>query len=185
MEFGITPYLSRIERIILILALFVLISTFTARTVFAGLSRTEALQIVIDDVVGEEDEDIVDIWSDPVQISCGTEFKPVIGETVDSPSTGITWFFFVDYGPQANWAHPCRYVYVDIVTSVYTSYYRSCWYKATSTVDPIDAFLKLRLKEHGMIIIFLRMKNNLDPAVMIRTYGQFCLTADEMSIIIT
>ncbi len=28
------------------------------------------------------------------------------------------WFFFIDDAPQANWEHPCRYVFVDTATGV-------------------------------------------------------------------
>jgi len=32
------------------------------------------------------------------------------------PKFSRAWFFFVDDMPEANWEHPCRYVFVDVKT---------------------------------------------------------------------
>ncbi|MDP8240764.1 MAG: FlgD immunoglobulin-like domain containing protein [Candidatus Hatepunaea meridiana] len=108
----------------------------------AEVTRTEALQIVMNDVVGEDDEDVVDVWSDPNEILSNTDFLISTGGTVTSPEI-ISWFFFVDYWPQSNWGHLCKYVFVKKATGSYCSYERGCWYDPTTSVDPEDCILEV------------------------------------------
>lgn len=51
------------------------------------------------------------------------------------------WFFFVDDLPEANWEHPCRYIFIDSETSKYQVN------KAKTPPNEIDVMRKLFPKE--------------------------------------
>lgn len=56
----------------------------------------------------------VDIWASKEKLARNTNLEYI--ELV-SPDTE-TWLFFVDECPQANWGHPCQYIFVDMDGSV-------------------------------------------------------------------
>ena len=60
----------------------------------------------------------INVFVDPNIHAAGTETENWQGTIRVSPVD--EWFFFIDDMPNANWEHPCRYVFVDNETGNYT-----------------------------------------------------------------
>ena len=60
----------------------------------------------------------VDIWASIERVKANTSLMSTGGDNVSSPNLD-SWFFLVDEVPNANWAHPCLYLFVDMDGNVY------------------------------------------------------------------
>jgi len=92
----------------------------SSNVVDSSISRTDAYELVIDQVLDGSTEGK---WA-------YVSYEPVkAGTVVESWYSSIElpqeegWFFFIDDLPWANWEHPCRYVFVDLTgdITVYTA----------------------------------------------------------------
>ena len=85
------------------------------------LSLTEASEIVIDEIIQGDTISVV-IYAIPEIIQ---KMDSII---VSNDSDRFyqfdfdTWFFFIDDAPPANWAHDCRYIFVNPKTSEHYLY---------------------------------------------------------------
>ena len=60
----------------------------------------------------------IDIWASKEKIKANTVVSSW-GAPILSPGQE-SWLFFVDEVPDANWAHPCQYIFVDMDGNIYT-----------------------------------------------------------------
>lgn len=94
---------------------FLLISIAYSISMFpqitSGLSREEAWEIVKENVLKNKTEGVNVYVCDTITNPWGC-FKTVLGK--EKTPTYRAWFFFIDDFPNANWDHPCRYVFVNI-----------------------------------------------------------------------
>lgn len=82
------------------------------------ISADKALQIVMEEVLsGTLNGKIVYISKMPLKKG---ETIRAIRRTYQVDALVSSWAFFIDDAPQANWEHPCRYVFVDEDTGKYT-----------------------------------------------------------------
>ena len=98
------------------------------RTVYISysLSSSEAFDLVLSKVLyGDSEGKKVYVTSAPLQpntVTSGDPYNPI-----NSPDN-LSWFFFIDDFPNANWSHPCRYVFVEMnknITVVDTGWWPS------------------------------------------------------------
>jgi hypothetical protein len=86
----------------------------------AQYSREQAVDILIDEVVGQDSLQFHHLFSKKVIMFEG---DTLWGDGYFSYQICIypeNWVFFVDDAPLANWAHPCRYIFFDQQTGAYT-----------------------------------------------------------------
>ncbi len=83
------------------------------------IMKEEAWGIVQKNVLGGS-HDNVNVYVLNRLMEAETSFKSTYGEEV-SPKFD-SWFFFIDDMPNANWEHPCRYVFVNSTTGEYHIY---------------------------------------------------------------
>ena len=80
-----------------------------------GISKMDAYNLVISELLNGSTEGKW-VYVDPKPVKAGT--------TIESWRSSIElprkegWFFFIDDNPMANWAHPCRYVFVDLAGKI-------------------------------------------------------------------
>ncbi|MCK4520766.1 hypothetical protein KAT95_02760 [Candidatus Parcubacteria bacterium] len=80
-----------------------------------NISKTDAYNLVISELLNGSTEGKW-VYVGPKPVKAGT--------TIESWHSSIElpqkegWFFFVDDAPWANWAHPCRYVFVDFTGKI-------------------------------------------------------------------
>lgn len=80
------------------------------------VGKDKAWQIVQDSVLNGKLEGINVALVKDVLLS-NSKIKSFISDEV-SPSFD-SWFFFIDDNPNANWEHPCRYVFVNVLSGAY------------------------------------------------------------------
>lgn len=86
----------------------------------AQYSREQAVDIIIDEVVGQDSLQFHRLFSKKVIMFGG---DTLWGDGYFSYQICIypeNWVFFVDDAPLANWAHPCRYIFFDKQNGEYT-----------------------------------------------------------------
>lgn len=81
-----------------------------------NIPRDIAYQLALKEINLPLDE--VDIWASKEKIKANTAV-PSWGELVVSSPSQESWFFFVDEVPNANWSHPCQYLFVDMDGNIY------------------------------------------------------------------
>lgn len=82
----------------------------------AAITRNDARDIVVNQIVGNEIENVniyqeVEVYSDN-----SYELNPY--KSLSVPYSNC-WIFFIDDNPLANWEHECRYVFVNIENGIY------------------------------------------------------------------
>ncbi len=77
------------------------------------ISLAEASDIVIHNVIRDDTISLA-IYVIPKIISSGDTIFVSEHEQKFYQFNFDSWFFFIDDAPPANWAHPCRYVFVNI-----------------------------------------------------------------------
>jgi len=112
----------------------------------AQITSQEATDIVLNQVLSAELDQIDVFMLDEVKSGQFTIFLEN-NETVELPYSS-NWVYFVDDRPFANWAHPCRYIFVDEATGAYQivneDFFPVDWKTAYTTVSemprptPID-----------------------------------------------
>ena len=83
----------------------------------AQLTSQEATDLVLNQVLSGELDQIDVFMLDETKSGQFTIFLEN-NETVELPYSS-NWVYFVDDRPFANWAHPCRYIFVDEATGAY------------------------------------------------------------------
>jgi len=76
------------------------------------IDKQESWQIIKEQVLKSNYKD-VDIYVSKNILSAKEELEKI--RKVNSPSYSC-FFFFIDEKPYANWAHPCKYCFVNIIT---------------------------------------------------------------------
>jgi hypothetical protein len=76
-----------------------------------GISQGDTCTLVIDDVLKGNTEGMW-VYTYPDQVKAGTTIDTWYGDIILPESDG--WLFFIDDAPMENWAHPCRYVFIDM-----------------------------------------------------------------------
>ena len=81
------------------------------------ISRDEAIQIVLDEIIGSADNQsiVARMWNEPLSAGAviSNEFA---GDGEGRVSNGSEWFFWIDDEPFAFYSHDVRYVYVNATT---------------------------------------------------------------------
>ena len=80
----------------------------------AQILQDSALVILKNNIVNYDDCDIYSV-NDTIDAS---DTIKLIGSRIIMPPQGRNWMFFVDEKPLANWAHPCKYVFININTGL-------------------------------------------------------------------
>jgi hypothetical protein len=83
----------------------------------AQFTSQQATNLVLNQVLSAE-LDQVDVYMVDVAKSGQNTISLGNNETVDMPYSS-NWVYFVDDRPFANWAHPCRYIFVNEATGAY------------------------------------------------------------------
>jgi hypothetical protein len=83
----------------------------------AQFTSQQATNLVVDQILTEEIEK-VDVFMIESVKSNQSAISLRNNETIDLPYSS-NWVFFVDDRPFANWAHTCRYIFVDAATGAY------------------------------------------------------------------
>ena len=76
----------------------------------AQILQDSALVILKSNIANYDDCDIYSV-NDTIDAS---DTIKLMGSRIIIPPQGRNWMFFVDEKPLANWAHPCKYVFVKI-----------------------------------------------------------------------
>lgn len=101
--------------------LFLLASSISL-TVFGSqreVSREQAWHLVLHDVLND------DVQNKDVYISNKiVTSKSIVSVNNETSPDYESWLIFIDDFPNANWAHPCRYVYINIADGSYVVYER-------------------------------------------------------------
>ena len=109
--------------VLFLVALMVLIGSAQGMDAGGGkaLSRDEAYTLVFSDVL-KGNTDGIWVFAAPEPVAAGTSIDTWYGTVVLPEGEG--WLFFIDDMPMENWAHPCRYVHVDMtgVVTVKSAY---------------------------------------------------------------
>lgn len=85
--------------------------------IYAQLTRQQAVDKVLNEIV-VADTGHINVWSAPA-IKNYQDTIGLIYDTVLECPYDYNWVFFVDDHPAANWAHPCRYIFIDSVSGAY------------------------------------------------------------------
>ncbi|MDA3886378.1 MAG: hypothetical protein PF638_12360 [Candidatus Delongbacteria bacterium] len=85
--------------------------------IVAGVTSTDAKDIVLNDILGDEIEKVNVYESDQILTSQNSVML-WNGETVSSQYEN-SWFYFVDDYPIAKWHHPCRLIFINEANGEY------------------------------------------------------------------
>ena len=88
--------------------------TITSTMLFAQVSHQAALSLVLKEVV-KENIQYVNVWKNNNLLTAGNKVEMHKSGGFNNPYAK-SFVFFVDDMPFANWAHPCRYVFIDYYT---------------------------------------------------------------------
>lgn len=83
----------------------------------AQFTSQQATNLVLNDVLSGELDQIDVFMIDEAQPGQSTIILQN-NRTIDLPYSS-NWVYFVDNKPFANWAHPCRFIFVNEATGVY------------------------------------------------------------------
>ena len=96
--------------VLLLFGIALLLPVSCNKAQYGNITREEAYGLARKKLDVSMDE--VDIYASIRRLAPGTTFR--LGEKSLTSPVGESWLFFVDDQPQANWEHPCRYVFVDM-----------------------------------------------------------------------
>ncbi len=105
------PKTSWYSRLLLVIAICGLIGVAQG----TSLSQDDAYGAVLSHVL-QGNTDGRWVYADPEPVPAGTTVSTLYGAVVLPESEG--WLFFIDDAPMEGWAHPCRYVHVDMTGAV-------------------------------------------------------------------
>jgi hypothetical protein len=94
--------------------LFVLLFVLINSLLFAQISRQQAIDHVLDNIVASDTVN-VDVFSYYGQLTGQDSIELSGSESIACPFTD-SWVFFIDDSPSANWCHPCRYLFINAIT---------------------------------------------------------------------
>jgi hypothetical protein len=80
-----------------------------------GISQNEVTSLVLSEVLKGETEGVW-LFAAPGTVAPGTVIPTWYGDVALPASEG--WLFFIDDAPMQSWAHPCRYVHVDMAGTI-------------------------------------------------------------------
>lgn len=96
--------------VLLLFGIALLLPVSCTKAQYGNITREEAYGLAMKKLDVSMDE--VDIYASIRRLAPGTPVH-MLFEDLNSPAKE-SWLFFVDDVPQANWEHPCRYVFVDV-----------------------------------------------------------------------
>ncbi len=103
----------------------------------AQFTSQQATNLVLNDVLSGELDNVDVFMMDEAQSGQSTVFLGN-NKTVYMPYSS-NWVYFVDNTPFANWAHPCRFIFVDESTGVYQivneDYFPADWNSVYITIS--------------------------------------------------
>jgi hypothetical protein len=121
------------------LLLAAIISIFCL-TLQAQFSSQQAIDLVLNQVLSSELK-IIDVFMSNETKSGQSVILLENNQTVTMPYSS-NWVFFVNDSPFANWAHPCRYIFVDEVTGNYQtvsqSFFPPDWKSSYTAISKMD-----------------------------------------------
>jgi hypothetical protein len=88
------------------------ISDIDSVEVSYDISISDAFDLLLSEVLGENTEG-KRVFVHPDLLNPNSIVLPDPYNLVSSPDI-FSWFFFIDDFPNANWSHPCRYVFVEL-----------------------------------------------------------------------
>ena len=100
---------------IAMITVILLVGSATADTIPPVISQDDAWNAVLSDVLSGDTEGVW-IYAYPDTVEAGTTIDTWYGK-ISLPSEA-GWLFFIDDRPMKSWAHPCRYVYVDMTGTI-------------------------------------------------------------------
>ena len=129
---------------------------FTVSISYADVSKSAARDIVVNQIVGDEIENVNIYQEADVYSSSFYELNPY--KSLSVPYSNC-WVFFIDDHPMANWEHNCRYVFMNSENGSYQI--------DNETVPPID--YKTELEEVSINIVFEPYDYECDNPATIET----------------
>lgn len=126
--------------------------------IFNEVTREEAIEIVIDEVIGEDFLEYKQLFSRYKKFMYNDTLWMFEGDYYHIYNQYKAWIFFIDDAPMSNWAHPCRVVFVN----PYPSY--NIQYTITEDQWPPDPYLEnynLFLEQWQWITTVNSPENNL------------------------
>jgi hypothetical protein len=86
-------------------------------TAFAQFTRQQAIDKVLNEIV-VADTGKINVYACTAIKSNQDSIVLIFDTTLQCPYT-YNWVFFIDDHPMAGWTHPCRYIFLDSLTSTY------------------------------------------------------------------
>ena len=96
--------------------IFVVLLMIISTLLFADFSKTEAISVILNEIVEEQLEQI-NVFVD-YNIVSSENYELTTYRSLTNPYSQ-SWLFFIDDHPRDNWEHACRYVFMDVVSGNY------------------------------------------------------------------
>jgi len=102
----------------LVLCFLIIFDMTSCATASTDYNAEKLLEILVERVLPEGLNSLA-VYVSKQPLASGSTISSWQSDYVIPKKYNQAWFYFVDDVPEANWEHPCRYIFIDIETGNY------------------------------------------------------------------